>query len=65
RRPRRRYEEIERLYKCVWMGCDKAYGTLNHLNTHIKGKSHGSKRKPEDFIEMRKAWKARQRQKET
>ncbi|KAI0145872.1 hypothetical protein F4776DRAFT_380112 [Hypoxylon sp. NC0597] len=25
KRPRRRYEEIERMYKCGWNGCEKAY----------------------------------------
>lgn len=32
KRPRRRYEEIERLYVCDSSGCEKAYGTLNQLN---------------------------------
>lgn len=47
KRPRRRYEEIERMYKCGWNGCEKAYGTLNHLNAHVTMQSHGSKRTPE------------------
>jgi hypothetical protein len=47
KRPRRRYEEIERMYKCGWHGCEKAYGTLNHLNAHVTMQSHGSKRTPE------------------
>jgi len=47
KRPRRRYEEIERMYKCGWNGCDKAYGTLNHLNAHVTMQSHGQKRTPE------------------
>ena len=47
KRPRRRYEEIERMYKCGWQGCEKAYGTLNHLNAHVTMQSHGSKRTPE------------------
>ncbi|TVY49896.1 C2H2 finger domain transcription factor [Lachnellula occidentalis] len=50
KRPRRRYEEIERMYKCGWNGCEKAYGTLNHLNAHVTMQSHGQKRTPEDFI---------------
>ncbi|KAJ5232933.1 Zinc finger C2H2 [Penicillium chermesinum] len=49
KRPRRRYEEIERMYKCGWNGCEKAYGTLNHLNAH----------------EIRKEWKARKKEEET
>lgn len=47
KRPRRRYEEIERMYKCGWNGCEKAYGTLNHLNAHVTMQSHGQKRTPE------------------
>jgi transcription factor CON7 len=47
KRPRRRYEEIERMYKCGWQGCEKAYGTLNHLNAHVTMQSHGQKRTPE------------------
>jgi hypothetical protein len=35
KRPRRRYDEIERLYECNWPGCSKSYGTLNHLNAHV------------------------------
>jgi len=47
KRPRRRYEEIERMYKCGHQGCEKAYGTLNHLNAHVTMQSHGQKRTPE------------------
>jgi uncharacterized membrane protein YsdA (DUF1294 family) len=47
KRPRRRYEEIERMYKCGWNGCEKAYGTLNHLNAHVTMQAHGTKRTPE------------------
>lgn len=47
KRPRRRYEEIERMYKCGWQGCEKAYGTLNHLNAHVTMQGHGAKRTPE------------------
>lgn len=47
KRPRRRYEEIERMYKCGWNGCEKAYGTLNHLNAHVTMQSHGPKRTPD------------------
>ena len=50
KRPRRRYEEIERMYKCGWNGCEKAYGTLNHLNAHVTMQSHGTKRTPEGTI---------------
>jgi len=47
KRPRRRYEEIERMYRCGWQNCDKAYGTLNHLNAHVTMQSHGKKRTPD------------------
>ena len=50
KRPRRRYEEIERMYKCGWNGCEKAYGTLNHLNAHVTMQSHGTKRTPEGML---------------
>lgn len=59
-RPRRRFEEVERLYACVHPGCDKAYGALNHLNSHIVSKNHGPKRTPQEFEEMRRAIKERQ-----
>lgn len=53
KRPRRRYEEIERMYKCGWHGCEKAYGTLNHLNAHVTMQSHGIKRTPEGLLRTR------------
>ncbi|KAJ8097477.1 hypothetical protein POJ06DRAFT_32813 [Lipomyces tetrasporus] len=65
KRPRRRYEEIERIYKCGWQGCEKAYGTLNHLNAHVTMQNHGPKRTPEEFKETRKEWKARKKEEET
>ena len=46
KRPRRRFDEIERLYTCGWNGCEKAYGTLNHLNAHVAMQKHGIKRLP-------------------
>jgi len=46
KRPRRRYDEIERLYQCSWPSCTKAYGTLNHLNAHVTMQKHGPKRSP-------------------
>lgn len=46
KRPRRRYDEIERLYTCSWPECTKAYGTLNHLNAHVTMQKHGVKRSP-------------------
>jgi hypothetical protein len=44
KRPRRRADEITRKYKCGWNGCDKGYGTLNHLNAHVETLKHGEKR---------------------
>lgn len=46
KRPRRRYDEIERLYQCSWPDCNKSYGTLNHLNAHVTMQKHGQKRSP-------------------
>jgi hypothetical protein len=40
------------MYKCGWQGCEKAYGTLNHLNAHVTMQAHGQKRTPEG----RKHW---------
>ncbi|KAI0046203.1 hypothetical protein FA95DRAFT_1452286, partial [Auriscalpium vulgare] len=57
KRPRRRYDEIERLYDCAWPGCTKSYGTLNHLNAHIVMQRHGGKRTPGEFKELRKQWR--------
>ncbi|KAI9890149.1 MAG: hypothetical protein M1814_004430 [Vezdaea aestivalis] len=64
KRPRRRYEEIERMYKCGHNGCEKAYGTLNHLNAHVTMQGHGQKRTPEEFKEIRKEWKQRKKEEE-
>jgi hypothetical protein len=46
KRPRRRFDEIERLYVCGHAGCEKSYGTLNHLNAHVAMQKHGEKRLP-------------------
>jgi hypothetical protein len=49
-RPRRRYHEVDRSkYICNWNGCQKAYGTISHLNMHVNLKKHGSKRLPSQF----------------
>jgi len=50
KRPRRRYDEIERLYLCSWPDCNKSYGTLNHLNAHVTMQKHGPKRSPNGAI---------------
>ncbi|EIM86892.1 uncharacterized protein STEHIDRAFT_34574, partial [Stereum hirsutum FP-91666 SS1] len=57
KRPRRRYDEIERLYHCSWPNCTKSYGTLNHLNAHIVMQRHGNKRTPAEFKDLRKQWR--------
>ncbi|EJU03638.1 hypothetical protein DACRYDRAFT_99224 [Dacryopinax primogenitus] len=59
KRPRRKADEIERIYICGFDGCQKSYGTLNHLNAHVRNASHGEKRRPEEFREIRNAWKRR------
>ncbi|KAG2187192.1 hypothetical protein INT44_004864 [Umbelopsis vinacea] len=64
KRPRRRYDEIERLYHCNWQGCSKAYGTLNHLNAHVSMQKHGPKRSPAEFKEMRKEWRRQKKERE-
>lgn len=43
------------MYKCGWNGCEKAYGTLNHLNAHVTMQSHGQKRTPEGKSLMRRS----------
>ncbi|KAG8824125.1 hypothetical protein FRC19_002495 [Serendipita sp. 401] len=57
RRPRRRADEVERLYKCTWNGCEKSYGTLSHLNDHVRLQRHGNKREPHEFKEARRIWR--------
>jgi hypothetical protein len=64
KRPRRRYDEIERHYSCNWPGCSKAYGTLNHLNAHVQMQKHGAKRHPSEFKELRKMWRRQKREEE-
>ncbi|CDR37555.1 CYFA0S01e12068g1_1 [Cyberlindnera fabianii] len=57
KRPRRKANEMVRLYACNYKGCRNSYGTLNHLNAHITFKRHGPKRKPEEFKEIRELYK--------
>ncbi|KAH6915919.1 Zn finger family DNA binding protein [Coprinopsis sp. MPI-PUGE-AT-0042] len=65
KRPRRRFDEIERLYRCKFEGCTKAYGTLNHLNAHVTMQKHGEKRSPLEFRDLRKQWKAAKKEAES
>jgi len=62
KRPRRRFDEIERLYTCDYPGCAKAYGTLNHLNSHKTMQKHGPRATPAQFKELRKAWRDNKKQ---
>ncbi|WEJ95222.1 hypothetical protein PSN45_002735 [Yamadazyma tenuis] len=49
RRFRRRYNQIVRKFSCSFPGCNKSYGSLNHLNTHIVTKKHGQRKSKSDF----------------
>lgn len=52
-RPRRScFRELKRPYKCGWDGCEKAYETVRHLNTHITMQSHGPNRIPEGALSL-------------
>ncbi|KAG8826891.1 hypothetical protein FRC19_006764, partial [Serendipita sp. 401] len=62
KRPRRKFEEITRNYACNWGDCNKAYGTLNHLNAHVVMQKHGPKRTPTEFKELRKMWRKQKRE---
>lgn len=42
KRPRKKFNEVERLYQCTYLNCTKAYGTLNHLNAHVTMQGHVS-----------------------
>lgn len=61
KRKRKKYNEVERLYKCNFPNCNKAYGTLNHLNCHIVLQKHGKKRLPSEFKELREKLKKRRK----
>jgi hypothetical protein len=54
KRFRRKPEEIQRKYKCLFPGCTKAYGELPHLNTHITDSSHGERWVKADYLEASK-----------
>lgn len=62
KRLRQRCEETEKMYKCGWHGCEKAYGTLSHLNGHVTMQSHGPKRMSEEFKEIRYRLKSRKKE---
>ncbi|KAJ9077097.1 hypothetical protein DSO57_1019956 [Entomophthora muscae] len=52
KRPRRRYHEVQRVFKCGHPSCTKSYGALNHLNAHIKNMDHGPRRRAKDFAKL-------------
>lgn len=62
KRPRRKFDQIERLYLCGFEGCEKSYGTLNHLNAHVSMQKHGIKRRPEEFKDIRKEWRKKKKE---
>ncbi|KIJ24852.1 hypothetical protein M422DRAFT_56238 [Sphaerobolus stellatus SS14] len=62
KRKRRKPEEIERLYGCTWADCTKAYGTLNHLNAHIRTSKHGPKKTKDEFKVIRGYLRAKKNQ---
>lgn len=53
KRKRKKFNEVERFYSCNYHNCNKSYGTLNHLNSHIFLQNHGKKRLPQEFKEIR------------
>lgn len=61
RRHRKKFDQVERLFKCNYGTCQKSYGTLNHLNHHIVLQSHGPKRKTSEFTAERQYLKDKQR----
>lgn len=65
RRPRRRSDQIERYYKCNFENCTKSYGTLNHLNAHISFQNHGERRKPHEFKDIKRQFKAKRKEQST
>ncbi|GMG30292.1 unnamed protein product [Ambrosiozyma monospora] len=62
KRKRKKSHEVERLYHCNFKDCKKAYGTLNHLNSHVVLQNHGPKRLPSEFKELREMLKKKRRE---
>jgi hypothetical protein len=48
---------FDREYSCGWHDCEKSYGTLEHLNAHVTMEAHGFERPPEEFKQLRRAFK--------
>ncbi|KAJ9476442.1 putative zinc finger protein, partial [Pseudozyma hubeiensis] len=59
-RRRRKSEEVDRKYRCDFDGCDKAYGTLNHLNTHRATNEHGPRLNAVGYRRAYAEWERRQ-----
>ncbi|TKY90934.1 hypothetical protein EX895_000932 [Sporisorium graminicola] len=59
-RRRRKSEDVERKYRCDYDGCDKAYGTLNHLNTHRATNEHGPRLNAVGYRRAFAEWERRQ-----
>lgn len=52
KRYRRKFHEIHRVFHCTYPDCNKLYGKLNHLNTHIMAQKHGEKKTTEEYRTM-------------
>ncbi len=49
KRKRRKFDQMERIYDCDYLGCLKSYETISHLNTHRQLKNHGHSLSIDDF----------------
>eukprot|EP00835_Amoeboradix_gromovi_P005846 NODE_597_length_6263_cov_0.206035.p4 type:complete len:125 gc:universal NODE_597_length_6263_cov_0.206035:5597-5971(+) len=54
-RPRRKYDQVQRKFHCLYPNCKKSYGSISHLNTHIKQKRHGKTLRTSDFVYSEKS----------
>ena len=45
RHRRRKFNEVDRKFKCDLVTCNKAYGYLSHLNHHMVASGHGERKK--------------------
>lgn len=55
KRRRRRWADVARPYYCTWQTCEKSYGTMSHLNTHIRAQNHGEPKHLTDYPEVTEA----------
>lgn len=42
-RPRRQCQEVNKIYRCGWHGCETSCGTSSNLNQYVAIQSHGIK----------------------